>query len=71
MAVELKGKRILVTGPMGQVAKPLVAALAPHNEVFGLARFGKAEDRAAIEALGARTIDVAGNRDRQGESVGR
>ena len=38
MSVELKGKRILVTGPTGQVARPLVAALAQHNEVFGLAR---------------------------------
>jgi nucleoside-diphosphate-sugar epimerase len=63
MTAELKGKRILITGPTGQVAKPLVAALAPHNEVFALARFSKAEDRAAIEALGARTIaaDLAGD----------
>lgn len=56
MSAELEGKRILVTGPTGQVARPLVAALAQHNEVFGLARFSKAEDREAIEALGARTI---------------
>ena len=56
MSVELKGKRILVTGPTGQVARPLVAALAQHNEVFGLARFSKAEDRESIEALGAKTI---------------
>ncbi len=52
----LTGKRILITGPTGQVARPLVAALAPANEVFTLARFSKAEDRAAIEALGAHTI---------------
>jgi UDP-glucuronate 4-epimerase len=52
----LTGKRILITGPTGQVARPLVAALAPVNEVFTLARFSKAEDRAAIEALGAHTI---------------
>jgi NAD(P)-dependent dehydrogenase (short-subunit alcohol dehydrogenase family) len=52
----LTGKRILITGPTGQVARPLVAALAPGNEVFTLARFSKAEDRAAIEALGAHTI---------------
>jgi len=56
MSPELKGKRILVTGPMGQVAKPLVAALAQSNEVFGLARFTKAEDREAVEALGAKPI---------------
>jgi nucleoside-diphosphate-sugar epimerase len=52
----LTGKRILITGPTGQVARPLVAALAPVNEVFTLARFSKAEDRASIEALGAHTI---------------
>ncbi len=45
MSTELEGKRILVTGPTGQVARPLVEALAQHNEVFGLARFSKAEDR--------------------------
>ena len=56
MSAELEGKRILVTGPTGQVARPLVAALAQHNEVFGLARFSKIEEREAIEALGARTI---------------
>jgi len=52
----IEGKRLLITGPTGQVARPLVAALAPKNEVFALARFSKAEDRAAIEALGAKTI---------------
>lgn len=59
---ELTDRRILITGPAGQVAKPLVAALAPRNEVIGVARFSRPEDRAAIEALGARTIavDLAG-----------
>jgi UDP-glucuronate 4-epimerase len=56
MSTTLSGKRILITGPTGQVAKPLVAAMAPHNEVFTLARFSKAEDREAIAALGAQTI---------------
>ncbi|MFM7785584.1 MAG: NAD-dependent epimerase/dehydratase family protein [Gammaproteobacteria bacterium] len=52
----IEGKRLLITGPTGQVARPLVAALATKNEVFALARFSKAEDRASIEALGAKTI---------------
>ena len=51
MSAELKGKRILVTGPTGQVARPLVAGLAQHNEGFGLARFSKAEGREAVEGL--------------------
>ncbi len=58
MALELTGKRILVTGPTGQVARPLVEALAPHNEVFALARFGKQEDRDAFTALGVHPIAV-------------
>ncbi len=58
MTAELTGKRILVTGPTGQVARPLVEALAPHNEVFALARFGKQEDREAFTALGAHPIAV-------------
>ena len=52
----IEGKRLLITGPTGQVARPLVAALAKNNEVFALARFSKAEDKASIEALGAKTI---------------
>ena len=43
-AASLSGKRILVTGPTGQVALPVVEALAGENEVFALARFSKAED---------------------------
>lgn len=61
--MKLIGKRILITGPTGQVARPLVAALAPDNELFALARFSKPEDRDDIEALGAKTIkaDLAGD----------
>ena len=57
----LKGKRILVTGPTSQVGRPVVAALGEQNEVWALARFSKAEDRQAVEALGAytATIDLA------------
>jgi UDP-glucuronate 4-epimerase len=54
--MELEGKKILVTGPTSQVALPVVRALAPNADVWGLARFSKAEDRARIEELGAKTF---------------
>ncbi|MFP6639121.1 MAG: NAD(P)-dependent oxidoreductase [Myxococcota bacterium] len=54
----LKEKRILVTGPTSQVAKPLVARLASDNEVFGLARFREPQSRSEVEALGAQTLAV-------------
>ena len=54
--VELEGRKILITGPTGQVALPVVERLARTSEVHALARFTKAEDRARIEALGARPI---------------
>jgi nucleoside-diphosphate-sugar epimerase len=56
--VALEGRKILITGPTSQVARPIVARLARENEVVGLARFGKSSDREAIEALGAGTIAV-------------
>ena len=57
----LTDKKILVTGPAGQIAKPLVAFLAPHNEVWGIARFSDASTRQEIDDLGVttRSIDLA------------
>jgi len=57
----LKGEKILVTGPASQVGFPIVRALAGANEVHGLARFGRAEDRERVEKVGARpiTLDLA------------
>jgi nucleoside-diphosphate-sugar epimerase len=52
----LEGEKILITGPTSQVAYPIARELAKDNEVFGLARFGKAADRERIEALGVTTI---------------
>jgi UDP-glucuronate 4-epimerase len=52
----LEGQKILVTGPTSQVGVPVVGALAPRNEVWGLARFQKPEQRESIEALGVRTV---------------
>lgn len=51
--VDLSGKKILITGPSGQVAEPVVAALAPQADVYALARFSKSEDRERIAGLGA------------------
>ncbi|MGA6154703.1 NAD-dependent epimerase/dehydratase family protein [Stenotrophomonas sp. NPDC087984] len=36
----MEGKKILVTGGTGQVARPVAEALAEHNEVWCLGRFG-------------------------------
>ena len=57
----LSDEKILVTGAAGQIALPLVEYLAPHNEVWGLARFSKPELRERIEGMGVttRAIDLA------------
>jgi nucleoside-diphosphate-sugar epimerase len=54
----LEGKRIIITGPAGQVARPITRALARDNEVFGLARFRDPETRAELEGLGVTCIPV-------------
>jgi UDP-glucuronate 4-epimerase len=54
--VELSGSKILITGPTGQVAEPVVAALAKIADVYGLARFSKQEDRDRISGLGATCV---------------
>lgn len=57
----LRGHRILVTGPAGQIAFPLARALARDNEVWGIARFTDAASRERVEREGiiARTVDLA------------
>ncbi len=52
----LEGKRILVTGPTGQVGFPVAASLARHNEVLGLARFARDGDRERLEAAGIHCV---------------
>ncbi|HEV8296321.1 MAG TPA: NAD-dependent epimerase/dehydratase family protein, partial [Acidimicrobiales bacterium] len=54
----MEGTRILVTGPTGQVAKPVTLAFAEHNEVIGVARFKDARARAELESAGVRCIPV-------------
>ncbi len=55
---KIEGKRILVTGPAGQIAFPLAARLAKDNEVFGVARFSDAATRERCEAAGIATAAV-------------
>jgi nucleoside-diphosphate-sugar epimerase len=57
----LRGEKILVTGPAGQIAFPLASRLAGDNEVWGIARFGDPRTRKRVEAAGiqTRTVDLA------------
>ena len=36
----MRGEKILITGPAGQVAFPVARELAKTNDVWGIARFG-------------------------------
>lgn len=56
--VDLSGKKILITGPTGQVAQPVVEAWSGIADVYALARFSKAEDRERIESLGATCLQA-------------
>jgi nucleoside-diphosphate-sugar epimerase len=58
MVSAMEGKRILITGPAGQIAFPLAERLARDNEVFGIARFGDAATRERCEAAGIKTASV-------------
>ena len=57
----MRGKRILVTGPAGQIAFPLVEELSQDNEVWGIARFGDPATRERVDATGCitRVVDLA------------
>jgi UDP-glucuronate 4-epimerase len=55
---DLSGRKIVITGVTGQVARPLALALADHNEVYGAARFTDTAARAALEAGGVRCVPV-------------
>jgi UDP-glucuronate 4-epimerase len=56
--VDLANKSILITGPTGQVALPVVEHLAKIADVYTLARFRKSEDRERIESLGATVLQA-------------
>ena len=48
----MRGFKILITGPTGQVAAPIAKALAPDNEVWGIARFSDSAAREQLEKAG-------------------
>jgi nucleoside-diphosphate-sugar epimerase len=48
----LKNARLLITGLTGQLAGSIAAILAPHNEIYGLARYTRPGSREAVESLG-------------------
>jgi len=54
----IEGRKILITGPAGQIAFPLAKALAERNEVWGIARFSDPEKRREVEAAGIRTLAI-------------
>lgn len=58
---KLQGEKILVTGPAGQIAAPMCAYLAEHNDVWGIARFSVPGSRDEVEAMGVttRVVDLA------------
>jgi nucleoside-diphosphate-sugar epimerase len=50
----VRGSKILITGPTGQVATPIAKALAADNEVWGIARFTDTTARDGLEKAGVR-----------------
>lgn len=57
----MRGFKILITGPTGQVAVPIAKALAGDNEVWGIARFTDTAARVDLEGAGIRcqTVNLA------------
>ncbi|MFJ2576602.1 NAD-dependent epimerase/dehydratase family protein [Kitasatospora aureofaciens] len=51
----MRGKKILVTGGTGQVARPVAEALAAENEVWCLGRFGTSGVAEELQAQGITT----------------
>jgi UDP-glucuronate 4-epimerase len=47
----LTGRKVVITGVTGQVARPLAVTLARDNEVYGAARFTDAAARAALDKV--------------------
>src|SRR5690606_18735964 len=52
----LRNEKILLTGPTSQVGFPIARALAANNEVYGLARLSRAEDRERLVAIGVKPL---------------
>lgn len=56
--VTIAGSKILITGPTGQVAAPVIAAWAEQAEITALARFSDPAAREALEAQGVRCLQA-------------
>lgn len=54
--VDLNNQKVLITGPTGQVAMPVVQALSSTADVHCLARFSDDNARQQLEVLGVSTI---------------
>ncbi|MBY0401673.1 NAD(P)-dependent oxidoreductase [Myxococcota bacterium] len=53
-----EGRKILITGPAGQIAFPMARELARRNEVWGIARFSDPASRREVEQAGIRTLQI-------------
>jgi len=60
MRAMLTDRKILLTGPAGQIGLPLARYLSRENEVWGIARFADPAARRRVESLGVttRAIDL-------------
>ena len=54
--VEVKGAKILVTGATSQVGLPVARELAKANEVYGLGRLRRPQERKLLEDLGVTPV---------------
>jgi nucleoside-diphosphate-sugar epimerase len=54
--MSLEGKKILVTGPTGQVGFVVAKAFAKTNEVWGAARFSDEKKKASLEEAGVKCL---------------
>ena len=56
--VTIAGRKILITGPTGQVANPVIAAWKDQAEITALARFSDPAAREVLEAQGVRCLQA-------------
>jgi UDP-glucuronate 4-epimerase len=56
--VTIAGSKILITGPTGQVAAPVIAAWKEQADITALARFSDPAAREALEAQGVRCLQA-------------
>jgi UDP-glucuronate 4-epimerase len=54
--VSFEGKKILITGATGMVSRPLVREYSKVAKVYAMARYARAEERRAMEALGGTPV---------------